>query len=160
MDTNILVCYIIKGDAMRMRKKIKVDSNRAVFHTGEVLTLVLLTCIISLFVGSMVTNRLNYKNNYNSNDKYIQNFINNYQYILENYYGDIDEETLMKGALSGMLSVLGDDYSTLFDGTSADNFNIQLDGNYDGVGVEIYKYDNKIIILRVFSDSPAEKSGA
>ncbi len=159
MDTNILVCYIIKGDAMRMRKKIKVDSNRAVFHTGEVLTLVLLTCIISLFVGSMVTNRLNYKNNYNSNDKYIQNFINNYQYILENYYGDIDEETLMKGALSGMLSVLGDDYSTLFDGTSADNFNIQLDGNYDGVGVEIYKYDNKIIILRVFSDSPAEKAG-
>ena len=107
----------------------------------------------------MVTNRLNYKNNYNSNDKYIQNFINNYQYILENYYGDIDEETLMKGALSGMLSVLGDDYSTLFDGTSADNFNIQLDGNYDGVGVEIYKYDNKIIILRVFSDSPAEKAG-
>lgn len=159
MDTNILVCYIIKGDAMRMRKKIKVDSNRAVFHTGEVLTLVLLTCIISLFVGSMVTNRLNYKNNYNSNDKYIQNFINNYQYILENYYGDIDEEKLMKGALSGMLSVLGDDYSTLFDGTSADNFNIQLDGNYDGVGVEIYKYDNKIIILRVFSDSPAEKVG-
>ena len=159
MDTNILVCYIIKGDAMRMRKKIKVDSNRAVFHTGEVLTLVLLTCIISLFVGSMVTNRLNYKNNYNSNDKYIQNFINNYQYILENYYGDIDKETLMKGALSGMLSVLGDDYSTLFDGTSADNFNIQLDGNYDGVGVEIYKYDNKIIILRVFSDSPAEKAG-
>lgn len=134
--------------------------NRAVFHTGEVLTLIIITCVISLLLGGLVTMRLN-KNSISlqENDQYIQNFIDNYEYILNNYYGEIDKDELIKGALDGMLSSLGDDYSTFLEGNDADNFNIQLEGNYKGIGVEIYKYNNQIIILDVFDDSPAFKAG-
>lgn len=153
------MCVIVEMVNSMKKKQMVENSNKAVFHTGEVLTLIILTCLISLLVGGLVAIQFEKKQNMKSNDKYIQSFVDNYEYILENYYGDIDKDTLIKGALNGMLSVLGDDYSTLLEGSSADNFNIQLDGNYEGIGVEIYKYDNQIIILNVFSGSPAEQVG-
>lgn len=153
------MCVIVEMVSIMRKKQVVENKKRAVFHTGEVLTLVILTCVISLVVGGLVATRLKGNEQLKSTDKYIQSFIDNYEYILENYYGDIDKDTLIKGALNGMLSVLDDDYSALLEGTSADNFNIQLDGNYEGVGVEIYKYNDQIIILNVFSGSPAEKAG-
>lgn len=153
------MCVIVEMVSSMKKKQIVENRNKAVFHTGEVLTLIILTCVISLLVGGLVAIQFEKKQNMKSNDKYIQSFVNNYEYILENYYGEIDKDTLIRGALNGMLSVLDDDYSTLLEGSSADNFNIQLDGNYEGIGVEIYKYDNQIIILNVFSGSPAEQVG-
>lgn len=160
MDMIFVVCYIKKGESMKKEMNNETKINKAVFHTGEVLTLIIITCIVSLLLGWLVTTQYFKSNTVDINDdSYIDSFIENYQYILDNYYGEIDKDKLIKGALNGMLSALDDDYSILMDESTADNFNIQLKGNYEGIGVEIYKYNNQIIILDVFDESPADKAG-
>lgn len=135
----------------------KRENKKAVFHTTEVIVLIILTCFVSIGMGFFIGNRSNNILPSGKSDEHIEEFLNNYQYIMDNYYGDIDSETLMDGALSGMLEVLGDDYSTVIDEQS---FDAQLQGNYEGLGVQIYKAnDGNIYVLSVFENSPAEKAG-
>ena len=135
----------------------KKENKKAVFHTTEVVVLIILTCFVGIGMGFFIGNRSNNILLSDELDEHIQEFLNDYQYIMDNYYGDIDSETLMDGALRGMLEVLGDDYSTIINGES---FNAQLEGNYEGLGVQIYKAnDGNIYVLSVFENSPAEKAG-
>lgn len=136
-----------------MRKKGK----QAVFHTVEVVVLILLTCIVSVSMGYYLGNHSVYdSNSAQIDDKYVNNFLDNYQYILENYYGEVDSETLMNGALDGMLAALGDDYSSI---VNSNSFDIYLEGNYQGIGIEIYNDGNNVIILDVFENSSASQAG-
>lgn len=131
---------------------------KAVFHTTEVVVLIVLTCIVSIvmgfFVGKKVDTSLSSNLEY---DASVEEFLSEYQYIIDNYYGEIDSKTLMNGALNGMIEALGDEYSTII---SEESFDTKLDGNYDGVGIEIYKAtDGNIYVLNVFANSPAEEAG-
>ena len=59
-----------------------------------------------------------------------------------------------------MLNVLGDDYSTLIDSETSNSFNINLEGSYEGLGIEITNdSSNNIIIYGVIDDSPASDAG-
>ena len=60
-----------------------------------------------------------------------------YQYILNNYYGEIDKEKLIENAISGMINSLTDNNSTYISEEASNNFNALLDGTYYGAGVEI-----------------------
>lgn len=136
-----------------MKKTVK----KAEFHVAEVITLITITCIVSILMGFLLGNRVIKNLNLNeTKDPDVSEFLKNYEYILEKYYGEVDSKTLMEGALNGMLSALGDDYSTIID---SDTFDAQLNGNYEGIGIEIYRQDSKIIILNVFEGSSAEKAG-
>ena len=78
--------------------------------------------------------------------------------MLENYYGEIDKEELISGAIKGMLSSL-DEYSQFVDEDS-NNFSITLEGEYEGLGVGIsLTTENEIIISTIYPNSPAEKAG-
>ena len=128
------------------------------FGTSEVIFLVLLTCIMRFIVGLLIN--FNIEQQSPSNDEMLDEFIKNYNYILDKYYGEIGEEELLKGALEGMLNVLEDDYSTLIDSETSNNFNINLEGSYEGLGIEITNdSSNNIIIYRVIDDSPAFTAG-
>ncbi len=136
----------------------KKTNKKAVFHTTEVVVLIVLTCVVSIvmgfFIGNSVDTSLSSDLVY---DEHIEEFLNEYQYIIDNYYGEVDSETLMDGALNGMLESLGDEYSTVID---EESFDAKLEGNYEGLGVEIYSStDGNIYILNVFENSPAEKAG-
>lgn len=136
-----------------MKKSVK----KAEFHVAEVITLIIITCIISILMGFLLGNRVIKENGFNEiQDQNVSEFLKNYEYILEKYYGEVDSKKLMEGALNGMLSSLGDDYSMIID---SDSFDAQLEGNYQGIGIEIYRQEDKIIILNVFDGSPAEKAG-
>lgn len=132
-------------------------NKNAIFHTTEVIVLILITCVISIGMGYILGKRMDNKTHLDSEQNAdVIEFLNNYQYIMENYYGEIDSKTLLNGALDGMLNTLEDDYSVVID---SNTFDIQLEGDYEGIGIEIYKYDNQITILRVFDGSAAEKAG-
>jgi len=132
-------------------------SKKAVFHTAEVVFLIVVTCVVSIAMGFFAGNKAEYSlENSLSDDEHVNEFLSNYEYIMENYYDQIDSETLMDGALNGMLEALGDDYSTVI---SSDTFDAQLEGNYQGVGVEISKIENDIIIISVFDGSSAAEAG-
>lgn len=91
-------------------------------------------------------------------DKDLQQFIDVYSNIKENYYDETESGSLISNAINGMISGL-DDYSLYFDENSANTFNAKLAGEYEGIGLEIIGIDNKIIVYNVFKDSPAEKAG-
>lgn len=95
------------------------------------------------------------------NDEHLQKFTDNYEYIINNYYEKIDREKLIDDAIAGMMETLDDPYSVYMDENSSSSFNISLDGEYQGLGIQVIKDDDKkaVLILSVFENSPAEKSG-
>lgn len=132
--------------------------NKSNFKTVEVIFLVLITAIISLIVGYLLNDKET--NKVKGNDKYINEIINNYNNIVDNYYEEVDKSKLVSGAINGMVDSLGDEYSSLIDQTSNSTFNINLEGTYEGIGVEIYNDDEmNIVVLGVISDSPASRAG-
>lgn len=82
-----------------------------------------------------------------------------YEDIVKNYYKNINKEELIKGAIDGMMSVLGDPNSSYFDDKEASSFNDRLNGRYDGVGLEILSDGmGGILVVGIFEGSPASKS--
>lgn len=132
------------------------------FSIKEVLVLLIITAVVSLTAGFVVAKRIlkdNYTNYSPSVNDNLKVFIDNYNYILNNYYGKYDEEKLLDSALSGVLEALGDPHTVYIDENSTTNFNIQLQGNYIGLGIEIYGGSECIIVSQVFENSPAYQSG-
>ncbi len=147
-----------------------IRNSKKEFGNLEVIVLVVLTCIIS--VG--MTTLWNYKfglvdhkeeTDKNSNDVIavtdeMKKFIDNYNYFIENYYGQVDEKKLLEAAFKAITEASGDDFTEYFDENQVEQFNIQLNGYFTGIGVEIWhSNDNYINVLSVFPDSPASKAG-
>lgn len=141
----------------------KITKSVDKFSIKEVVILIVITAVVSLATGFVVTNRV-YKDKYEDQEVSVINdnletFIKNYNYIIDNYYGEYDEKELIDAAISGLLNALDDPHTTYIDESNVDNFNIQLEGNYDGLGIEIYNNGNEIIISNVFENSPADLAG-
>ena len=118
--------------------------------------------ILSIITGSLVYR--NFVNNTgkvtNTNNKYVNEFIGTYNKLLDEYYEDLDEETLVKSAINGMLTIAGDNYTIYMDENATDALNEKLDGTYNGIGIRIGRNEeNKLMIYEVFDESPADKAG-
>ena len=96
---------------------------------------------------------------YKEIDSNVQTMLDVYNDILNNYYKEVDAKEVVSGGIKGMLDSVGDTYTTYMDTTEYDNFNVTLNGGYEGIGVEISNSDNKIIIVGIFGDSPAVDAG-
>lgn len=134
------------------------------FKMHEVVIMVVAACFLSFFAGSTIMelkmNRKDSNSFPNTNDKYLNKFINNYNFVLENYYKEVDKDKLINGAIEGMMSSLEDPYTVYMGDEEYDNFNIVLNGAYKGIGIAVAKADDgNIYIVGIFSGSPAEKAG-
>src|SRR3989339_1040405 len=79
--------------------------------------------------------------------------------VQEIYYRPIREEDLYYGAMEGMLWSLGDPYSVFFSPEAAEEFANELDGVFYGIGAEIGKKEETIVVIAPLSGSPAEQAG-
>lgn len=137
---------------------IKVNNKKTLptFKTKEVVFLLLITAIISLIMGGIVTYNVTLKGT--NVDSELAEFIKNYDYITNNYYGDVDKNELIDSAISGMLNTL--DKNSTYVGSDDDNFSIYLEGSYEGTGIQVYNDENNnIVIYSVFDDTSASKAG-
>lgn len=83
-----------------------------------------------------------------------------YDEIKENYYDQVDTQKLLEAGIRGMMSYLGDPYSTYMSDEQTEDFNQTVNGEYVGIGAEISMVkDGPITISKVFSKSAAEESG-
>ncbi len=84
-----------------------------------------------------------------------------YQYIMEMYYQEPDEEKMMEYAIHGMLSALDDPYTFYYEPEEWQAMWEDDEGSYVGVGCQLLgNYEtNTVTITRVFKNSPAEKVG-
>ncbi|MHC6181135.1 S41 family peptidase [Clostridium sp. JNZ X4-2] len=79
--------------------------------------------------------------------------------IYKYYDGPINDNTLVEGAIKGMTSSLNDPYTVFMNKKEYDDFNVQTEGNYSGIGVQVITKDNNIVIAGVFDNSPSKKAG-
>lgn len=79
------------------------------------------------------------------------------EYILS----DVDEEDLINGAIKGYVEGLGDDYTEYFTAEEMEDFKMDTEGEYVGIGIYMYKNtsDNTIVVLYPIENSPAEEAG-
>ncbi len=133
-------------------------------ETVEVIFLAIVISVVGILVGYLLGIKSDSKQKVSISDsKNLTKFIETYQYIIDNYYGDeeLSEEKLLESALDGLLSSIGDKNTTYLDENTSSNFNITLEGSYQGLGVEIANEvdTGNIIIISIFKDSPADKAG-
>lgn len=158
MDFFFTLCYIINNDGgLKMKHKFKNEK----FRTTEVVILVLITFVVSLIMGLLIGKKTIKADKTLIQDKNLNSFIENYNYIINNYYSDVDKQKIINGAIEGMMSSLDDPYSMYFNSSESNSFNVLLDGEYEGLGIKYgQKTDtNEFVIISVFKDSPAAKVG-
>lgn len=116
----------------------------------------LIFCLIGYLVGTKL--KTTEEEEYTTANKEIQTFIDQYNYILQNYYGEVDENKLITNAINGMLTSL-DDYSGVID-SSSNAFTISLEGSYKGIGVSITSNSSgQIVVSSIYEDTPASRAG-
>lgn len=99
-------------------------------------------------------------------DKYVK-FMNDYgkadelkNYILSSYYIEPEEEDLMNGMYKGLFAALGDPYSYYMTPEEYENEQIQLTGDYSGIGATLTSGDSGYVeVVSLTKNSPAEASG-
>ena len=131
------------------------------FTVKEVVLLLILTCVANTMIFFLINNNGEEKNFVNTTDDALDEIIESYYYIKDNYYGEINEKDLINGAIKGMTEALGDDYSTFIEESDSDTYDILLKGEYIGVGIQISQLinSNEIIVTTVFENSPAGRAG-
>ncbi len=82
-----------------------------------------------------------------------------YDKLEAEYYKDIDEETIINGAINGMIDALEDPYSDYMDQSEASQFNESISSSFQGIGAEIQERDGIITVVSPIKNSPAEKAG-
>ena len=142
-------------------QNIKGEESKKIFTTSETILLVIFSLIIGISIGFLFNKGKIITQSTINKDEHLNEFVKNYNYILENYYKDIDQENLINSAIAGMMESLDDPYSMYFGEEETDNFSISLNGSYEGVGIQITKdvITGYMLITSVFKDSPAAEAG-
>jgi carboxyl-terminal processing protease len=81
--------------------------------------------------------------------------------IVHKYYVDqpVDDTLLIQGAIRGMIDALGDQHSSYQDPKQYEDFNLDISGEYEGIGAYVNTEGEYLTITDPMPDSPAEKAG-
>lgn len=122
--------------------------NDSKFSIFEVVIIIFISIVFGMIVGYVLTYTRSPLGSVKSNSK-LSEIISTYNSIKNNYYKEIDEDTLVNAAVSGMIGSLDDNYSNYMDSSTTDSFNESVEGSFVGIGITIM-YDgeyNKIIAV-------------
>ena len=144
-----------------INEKVNSKHTKKIFSTRETILLVIMALVIGLSIGLLFNKSKIINKEISNTDENLNEFIKNYNYILNNYYDEIDKEKLINSAISGMMESLDDPYSMYFDEDETNNFSISLNGSYEGVGIQIIKDEETgyMLVTSVFKNSPASEAG-
>ncbi len=142
------IVNIAKKQVVRLNKNHK-------FKKNEVFVLLGLSIFLSLGVGYFLGGKYAKKQTYSDSLKKI---LENYQYIVDTSYQEVDEEKLVESAIAGMVESLDDPYSDFINRTES-SFDTDLEGSYQGYGITIQmQEDGTYKIIEVLPSSPAKKA--
>lgn len=133
------------------------------FSLLEVIIIILVTgIVVSLSTGLIVYNNYDKISKSKSDDtsSEIKEFTESYNHIINSYIDEVDKSKLIDAAISGMYNFLNDEYSIYMDNDMTESLNEQLEGTYDGIGIEMTMNNKGVIyVTQVFKNTPAEKAG-
>lgn len=124
-----------------------------------IITVVVTAFVTAALVGNGEATRLVSQEDYESLERY-RRLEEVYDTLIQDYYVPLDEETLVTGAVRGMMEAVEDPYTFYYITEEMEKSNEQTDGIYHGVGMVVQlTEDGYIEIVRVYEDSPAQKAG-
>jgi carboxyl-terminal processing protease len=88
----------------------------------------------------------------------IQQFVDVYKKIKDQYVDDVDDNTLFNYAIEGMVSKL-DPYSDYLSKDDFSELKVGTTGRFGGIGIEITMEDGFVKIITPIDDTPAQKAG-
>jgi carboxyl-terminal processing protease len=88
----------------------------------------------------------------------IRNFSRVYEVVRQAYVEKVDNKTLMKAAITGMLSGL-DPHSEYLDKDGLTQLSEDTTGEYSGLGIEVLQVDGGLHIVSPIDDTPAARAG-
>lgn len=137
-------------------KNNKRNLKKTLFGIREVIGIVIITAVTGFLLGLLVKN-----NNVKTQlSRYEEELLSNYEYILTNYYKNVDARDLVSVAIKGMIDYLYDPYATYISTSNIDDFNIAINGEYEGIGVQIgYNTNEELLVTYVFPNSSADSGG-
>ncbi len=98
--------------------------------------------------------------NYLAVTKDLKKVVDTYYAIVDNYYGELDRDKLIDGAVEGMISSVGDTFTSYSDTDSTSSFDETINGSYEGIGCTVATLeDGTISVIDMFEDSPSYKAG-
>ena len=88
----------------------------------------------------------------------LDQFMNVFERVRASYVDRVDDKTLIKGAIDGMLASL-DPHSSYLDGSDYGNLQIQTEGNYGGLGLQVTTEEGAVKVISPTEDTPAWRAG-
>ena len=155
-----------KKDSNKKVKEKKVEivndnknKERELYTSKEVIIVMIFSIgigILMCFGGiSIITGK-----NYLAVTKDLKKVVDTYYAIVDNYYGELDRDKLIDGAVEGMISSVGDTFTSYSDIDSTSSFDETINGSYEGIGCTVATLeDGTISVIDMFEDSPSYKAG-
>lgn len=143
----------------KLQTKKEKNKERNTYTFEEVFIIMIISLVIGFFTCFSLNKILSGGKNYRLLSKDLNKFVDTYQTILKNYPDKLDTSKLVESAIEGMMSSIGDKYTTYNDVDGATTFNETVSGTYEGIGCLVTTTENSIQIIEVFDDSPASKAG-
>ena len=142
------------------KKKIGIFSKeKESYSFDEVFSITIFSLLLGVLACFSVLTILNKGKNYFVLSKELAKFVDAYDAIVDNYYKEVDKDKLVESAINGMVSSVGDEYTSYSDKDVTDNFNEAVNGKYMGIGALIMKSENDLVIYKIFEDSPSYRAG-
>lgn len=155
-----------KKDSNKKVKEKKVEivndnknKERELYTSKEVIIVMIFSIgigILMCFGGiSIITGK-----NYLAVTKDLKKVVDTYYAIVDNYYGELDKDKLIDGAVEGMISSVGDTFTSYSDIDSTSSFDETINGSYEGIGCTVATLeDGTISVIDMFENSPSYKAG-
>ncbi len=83
----------------------------------------------------------------------------NEKFVRTNSASSTTDQDRVYGAVKGMVDSLNDPYTTFFPPSQATQFETQIEGNFQGVGMELGLKSGILTVVSALKGSPAEKAG-
>lgn len=142
------------------KKKIGIFSKeKESYSFDEVFSITIFSLLLGVLACFSILTILNKGKNYFVLSKELAKFVDAYEAIVDNYYKEVDKDKLVESAINGMVSSIGDEYTSYSDKDVTDNFNEAVNGKYMGIGALIMKSEKDLVIYKIFEDSPSYRAG-
>jgi len=81
--------------------------------------------------------------------------------IQEKYVGrkNLDVQKMVNGAIEGLVNSLGDDYSVFFEPEQNQEFESEVSGKFEGIGIEIGLKNKILTVIAPLEGTPAKQAG-
>jgi len=90
--------------------------------------------------------------------KELDQFMNVFDRVRSEYVEQVDDKTLIRGAIDGMLASL-DPHSSYLDDKGFEALMTQTDGEYGGLGLNVTMEDGAVKVIAATEDTPAMRAG-